>query len=161
VEKNDPFYHYYTEALKMLHYLYSHTDSALKEGLKTLKTCLRIIRSSPERKRKLRAKIIAQTNKELHQNVKMRIASIEMREKLPALYGTLNKTLKRANVKLGANVKKSLRNKGQKLLRNNTRNPINRAGNLQDMIDSALGKAPTVETTNNFMGGYKTRKQKH
>lgn len=158
---NDVEYFGSTQLRIMLERMNSNLEATLKEAVATLETCLRIIRSSPERKRKLRSKIMGESLEALNQTMKTRIATLETRNTLPALYGKLNKTLKRANVKLRPNEKKSLRNKGLKVLRNNTRNPINRAGNLQDMIDSALGEKPTVKANNNFVGGRKTRRQKH
>jgi len=106
----------------------------------------------------MRQKIMKEVLQQLNTNMKTRIANIEMKEKLPSIYGTLNKTLKRPNVRLRPNQKKSYRNRGLGILRNESRSVINRAQNLEELINSVLGKTPTTEE-NEFAGGKRaTRK---
>ena len=127
-------------------------DAALKTqiltDIKILERCLKIIKSSPERKRKMRAKIIAATDKEIHENVAFYRRRIKAHEELPKLYGTLDKALKKPGVKLSKENKKTLRNRGLALLKNNAQNIMLRLESLETLID-----AITVPTTNNQNGG--------
>jgi len=154
----NPDYYGTLQHRKNVEYLIEHFEEAIQQAYKKLEICLRIIRSSPERKKKMRQKIMKEVLQQLNTNMKTRIANIETKEKLPSIYGKLNKTLKRPNVRLRPNQKKSYRNRGLGILRNESRSVINRAQNLEELINSVLGKTPTTEE-NEFAGGKRaTRK---